>query len=382
MADGTKRRPSPAQFIREQLDTRGMTQLDLAFVLGTTQQAVNQLALGKRGVSADMALALGEVFEVEPAEIMQMQKEAEIQAELGRARPPDPAITRKARLTQTYPIREMIKRGWLVDDPKTLEDQVARFFGVTALEEVPHLPHAAKKTSYFDSVPPAQLAWLFRVKEIAARVVAPTFTEKALRDALPKLRDLLCEPDAASRAPRILIESGVRFVVVENLPGGKIDGVCFWLRPDAPVIGMTMRFDRIDNFWHVLRHEIEHVLRRDGVASINIDESDDNEDEGAGAAELPEAEHEANAAAADFAVPKAKMESWIARKQPFFSENDLLGFAKVQGVHPGIVAGQLRHRIRNFRVFKHLLVKIRAAVTATAVVDGWGETYPINERST
>ncbi|KAI1694314.1 hypothetical protein Ddc_22202 [Ditylenchus destructor] len=51
---------------------------------------------------------------------------------------------------------------------------------------------------------------------------------------------------------------------VEALSGSKIDGACFWLDAHKPVIGMTLRFDRIDNFWFVLRHEIEHVLREDG----------------------------------------------------------------------------------------------------------------------
>ena len=62
----------------------------------------------------------------------------------------------------------------------------------------------------------------------------------------------------------ILAESGVRFVIVEALPQAKIDGVCFWLDKQAPVIGLSMRYNRIDNFWFVLRHEIEHVLKGHG----------------------------------------------------------------------------------------------------------------------
>ena len=63
--------------------------------------------------------------------------------------------------------------------------------------------------------------------------------------------------------PRIVSECGIRLAIVECLPNAKIDGVCFWLNKYSPVIGLSMRFDQIDNFWFVLRHEIEHVLRRD-----------------------------------------------------------------------------------------------------------------------
>ncbi len=69
--------------------------------------------------------------------------------------------------------------------------------------------------------------------------------------------------------PRILAECGVRLIIVEGLPNAKIDGVCFWLDKVSPVIGLSLRFDQIDNFWFVIRHEIEHVLNKDGQDTRN-----------------------------------------------------------------------------------------------------------------
>jgi len=89
--------------------------------------------------------------------------------------------------------------------------------------------------------------------------------------ALGKLKTLLISPEGARKVPRIMMEAGVRFVIVEALPSSKIDGVCFWLNDRHPVIGMSLRFDRIDNFWFVLRHEIEHVLREDGRSRTMLD---------------------------------------------------------------------------------------------------------------
>ncbi|MXY33586.1 MAG: ImmA/IrrE family metallo-endopeptidase, partial [Boseongicola sp. SB0664_bin_43] len=161
-----------------------------------------------------------------------------------------------------------------------------------------------------------------------------------------------------------------------TLPGGKIDGVCFWINDD-PVIGMTMRFDRIDNFWFVLRHEIEHVLNGDGRQEPTIDvdlagEAEDANDR------LSEEERRANAAAADFCVPSAEMNSFYARKAPYISERDAVGFARRVQRHPGIVVGQLQHRLQRHDYLTRLKVKVRRFVAPSAVVDGWGEPAPVS----
>ena len=97
------------------------------------------------------------------------------------------------------------------------------------------------------------------------------YTPANLPGVVQKLKALLLSPEEIRKIPKILGEAGIRFLVVEALPASKIDGVCFWLNEDAPVVGLSLRFDRIDNFWFVLRHEIEHVARRHGLASEMLD---------------------------------------------------------------------------------------------------------------
>lgn len=176
--------------------------------------------------------------------------------------------------------------------------------------------------------------------------------------------------------PRVLAECGIRFVIVESLPNAKIDGVCFWLNDVSPVIGMSLRYDRIDNFWFVLRHELEHVLHGHGKSQIIIDSELEGERAGTGP-NIVEEERIANAAAAEFCVPKKTMDSFIARKSPFFAERDILGLAATLRVHPGLVAGQLQHRTDRYDRFRSHLVKVRALVAPSAVVDGWGDVAPV-----
>jgi len=95
-----------------------------------------------------------------------------------------------------------------------------------------------------------------------------------------------------------------------------------------------MRYDRIDNFWFVLRHELEHVIQLHGRNTIMLDAELEGERAGVGETVSVE-ERIANAAASNFCVPDKMMKSFIARKEPFFAEQDLLGFAAMLKVHPG-----------------------------------------------
>ena len=182
----------------------------------------------------------------------------------------------------------------------------------------------------------------------------------------------MVEPEEIRHVPRLLEECGVRLVLVEGLPGGKIDGVCLWLNKESPVIGMSLRFDRIDNFWSVLRHECEHVLRGHGrdqeIIDVNLEQMSEM---------VSEEEKLANEAVTDFLVPQEKMNSFIVRKSPLFSERDVTAFAKLMGVHPGIVVGQIQRKTERWDFLKRLQVKFRHVITRTAMVDGWGHVAPV-----
>ncbi len=364
--------PPPGFFIREELEAREWTQRDLAYVLGVQEQAVNMIISGKRGISADMAKAMGDAFDVPAEFFINLQKTYD----LAQAREPDPGVARKAKLQSKYPVREMIKRGWLTDaNASLLETQMARFFEVESPEQIPYFPHAAKKTDY-EKFTPMQIAWLFRVRQIAKEILVPKYSEQSLRKALPQLQQFMIDPQETRYIPRLLSECGVRFVIVEALPGSKIDGVCFWLGK-TPVIGMSLQRDRIDNFWFVLRHEIEHVLQRHGKDSEIIDIDIEKDVIGLSKARADE-EKIANLAAIDFCVPGSELDDFIKRKNPFFSERDVLGFAKRLQIHPGIVAGQLRKRIDRWDIFTRMLVKVRPSIIPGAMVDGWGQTFPVS----
>jgi HTH-type transcriptional regulator/antitoxin HigA len=189
----------------------------------------------------------------------------------------------------------------------------------------------------------------------------------------------MIDPEEIRHIPRIMYEAGVKFVLVETLPKANIDGVCFW-EGETPIIGMTTRYDRIDNFWFVIRHEIEHVLKKDGKEQTAIDDvriDVDLESVAGSSAALPEEEVHANRVAADFCVPSSELDSFYLRKAPYISERDVLGFSGRIQRHPGIVVGHLQRRLGRHDFLARHKVKIRQYLSSTAIVDGWGVAAPV-----
>lgn len=357
----------PGEFLREELEERAWTQQELADILDRPPRLISELIAGKRAITPETAKGLADAFGTSPDYWMNLES----QYQLSKVKLPNDNVARKARLYGKFPVREMLRRGWVrtSENVEVLEQRFCEFFGIQSLDATPQLSHSAKKTHAMADTTPLQMAWLFRVRAMGSQQVVPAYSKAKLVAALERLKALILSPEEVRQAPRILAEAGVRLVFVEPLAGSKMDGACFWLDDNKPVIGMTLRYDRIDNFWFVLRHEAEHVLREDGKADhqavIDSDVGEAKED-------LPECERRANAAGADFCVPTAELENFIARVQPYFSEEKVLRFAQRIHVHPGLVVGQLQRRLDRHDFLRKHQVKVRAFVLPSADVDGWG----------
>lgn len=359
---------APGEFIKDALDHKGWTQIDLAEVMGRTTRHVNEIINAKVGITPRTARELAAAFDTTPEFWLNLEN----QYQLSRSEADDDSVLRRAKLYR-FPIRAMVKRGWIekTDDLNSLEEQVVSFFGAGSLDEIVHFRHCARRSTG-DEVSDLQLAWLYRVRQVALSMHVPDYSRCGLDKAIDLLASLRSEIREIRHVPRILREAGIRFTLVEAPEGSKIDGVCFWLS-DAPVIALSLRFDRIDNFWFVLRHELEHARCGHGkagqyVVDVDLDDGSDT---------VSEEERLANAAAAEFCVPQARLKSFIARKQPYISERDVIAFAKICGVHPGLVVGQLHRHIDNYyKNFRAHLVSVNRELVENAVVDGWGQIAP------
>ena len=371
----------PGTFIEEELEARGWLQADLAYILGWDVTQLNKLIKGVTKITPDTAIALGDAFDMPGEFFMNLQKAFD----LHHAKLPDPGVRTRATWLSKFPVRDMIKRGWLEETEADLLDlQMMRFFDANRVEDIPLVgceayAHAAKKTGH-DEITGTQLVWLHRVRKIAATAEAPPYNRETLVDALPDIRAHMLDADDFGAIPALLLRCGVRVVFVQPLPGSKIDGVCTWLG-DQPVIGLSLLRDRPDNLCFVLRHEIEHVLQEDGKgeAYSHVDVFEPDRDQQS----LPNEERRADEAAAEFLIPQDKLTSFITRKGKWISETDVLAFAARHNIHPAIVIGQIQHRRhragdeRAFTFLRRYLTKIHEYFMAWPLRDGWGKVAQI-----
>jgi HTH-type transcriptional regulator / antitoxin HigA len=361
----------PGEFIQEELDARGWKQVDLAEIIGCAPKVINELVQGKRSITPETAKALSDAFGTSAQYWMNLQTSYQLWKTQGS----DESIVRRAKLYSVAPIKEMIKRHWIEgsENVDVLEKRVLKFFEIKSLDEKPYFLHAARKSTSYAEVTLAQSAWLFRAKHLARAVHAANFTERRFEDGLNQLRTLLGSTEEIRRVPKILAEAGIRLVVLEPLPKTQIDGVTFWLDERSPVIALSVRFDRIDWFWHTLSHELGHVNVKDG---LNDDISLDTDlvgEEAQPSEEKPPKEKSIDAFACEFLIRQEVLEDFILRARPLYGKMRVTGFAKRIDVHPGIVVGQLQHRKQiHWSYYRDMLDKVRQIVTQSALTDGWG----------
>jgi HTH-type transcriptional regulator/antitoxin HigA len=257
-----------------------------------------------------------------------------------------------------FPVKEMIKRGWIhveksrIDAAKAAE--LARLFVEQAMGGA-RVGVLARRTVKGDAFTPeaicALTAWQARVLQKAAEpAFCPlgSFHIDKLSEAF--LRELVAfSPldDGPLRAVNHLRQAGIAVVVEEHLTKTKLDGAAMLSGTGMPVIGLTLRFDRLDNFWFTLMHECAHIwkhLSRPG--DVILDRLVD--------AESTEAiEKEANRIARDALIPRAQWRSASVRQLP--TKSGILSFAREQGIHPAIVAGRLQREAENYAIFKDLV---------------------------
>ena len=311
----------PGEFLADELEARGWTQAEFADIIRRPVKLVNEIIAGKKSITPETAREFAAALGTSPQYWLNLETAYQLWKTVPSAS--QEIIAREAKIRERFPVRAMIKRGWLASSEnfEVLEKRVLDFYCIANVSDQPQFLHAARR-NYREDLSSLQQAWLFRVKHLARALNVPAYSEKKLREALREFELLLVEPEEIRHVPKILANCGVRLVIVEPIPNSKIDGACFWLDYDrSPVIGLSLKWDYMDRFWFNLRHEIEHALRGDGKTCVVIDDfdSDVNRED--------EAEKAVNVVAADFCVPQKSLDDFIFRHDPVYSTAELLGFS-------------------------------------------------------
>jgi HTH-type transcriptional regulator/antitoxin HigA len=248
------------------------------------------------------------------------------------------------------PYKEMIKRKWFSVPPNAKPmDCAKQYFLQAAGPQFATALHRKKVRS--GNVPNeyALLAWQARILERARNVSAHGALGKfKLHDSwVTELVSLTKRKDGPARASQFLAGKGIALVIEEHLPESYLDGAAMLSNEGRPVIGLTLRYDRLDNFWFVLLHELGHVLLHlfDGLRYDFFDEE--------GASDDDSMEREADKFALDALIPETLWDRCLSRFA--ISEEAVRIDADNLGIHPSIIAGRIRKERNNYTILNSLI---------------------------
>ncbi len=334
----------PGEFIKDEMEARGWSHEDMSTILGISRRQLINLIQGKSGVSPDMAVALAKAFEQEAETWMHLQ----------------------VAIFDSIPLREVQRRGWVkkTSDLDELEQSVCEFLNITEIGNKPEICLAARRNDTSKDSLSAQAAWYCRSRQLAEYAPAAKYKDGNIDSGIEKLCSLAAYPEEAHKVPKVIADMGIKLVFVEKISKSKIDGAAFWLDSTTPVISLSLRYDRIDNFWFTLLHELVHINNKD-EAPIDIDIMSKES--------VSKMEINANTKASNYLIQEEKLDSFILRNRPLYYRKKVVQFAQLHGVHPGIVVGQLQYRGEiDYQQLRKELAKIRSYIVGNAITDGWG----------
>lgn len=255
---------------------------------------------------------------------------------------------------KNYPFKQMFQRGWfgnfvgtLNDAIKDSENLIAGLFEYAGIDKVQYglNRRTVRSNSQFNEF--ALNAWYARVlvKAKEQRIDIPFDKNFLTVEWIRSLAQLSANEDGLKRVPKYLRDVGIRFIIEPALEGTLLDGAALLVEKDFPVIALTLRYDRLDNFWFVLFHEIAHIILH---LSDDLDAIFDDLD-----SKVEGFEKEADEFALDSLIPKEIWRTSLVRFRA--SEKTISNQAKVLGINSALVAGRIRRETGQYNQFNELI---------------------------
>lgn len=318
--------PSAVDAIKFRMDQLDLKPIDLVQYLGSASR-VSEILSGKRSLTVDMINSLS--------------------AGLGI---PEKALLKKDITENEYTnnipasvFKQMMTRGYFNnegDKPTLLQTLFEKSNLTPTLLYRRSKFRTDSKTNHYILV-----AWADRVLKKADHIKAgKTYIDGTVD--LEYMRNIarysVDEENGAKNAISRLLEDGIKVVIEPALQGTKLDGVAIFEDENNPIIALTLRYDRLDNFWFTLMHELAHVAKHRGIDETFI--YDDLESKNS---QLSDIENEADSLASEALVDSTKWLVSAARMIP--SPLAASALANELGVHVAIIAGKARYESGNWK---------------------------------
>lgn len=319
---------------------KGLTQKDLADILGLREQQIQRYESEKY-----LSTSLRRVADVAGALDLSLSKVAEFQTS-----PENQPVELDWSM---FPAREMYKRGWFegftgslpaaLAEAKSLVEQFVR-----SVRNRPALSFHRKRVRAGSTVDLyALMAWECRTLHLAwqspprAMFDRERITDRWLCDTV-RLSNL---GDGPAHVSERLNKVGIAFVVEPHLPGTHLDGAAL-LDKGMPIVAVTLRYDRLDNFWFVLMHELVHIVKhlRKGKTEDIFDDLE---------ADADDMERQTDEDARELLIPDDAWETALARY--LRTPKSVQSLALELGISASVIAGRIRFEADNYILLRNMV---------------------------
>lgn len=257
---------APGEILKQYLEAVGWTQLDLAEVLCVSPKVVNYLVSGKSAITPEIAVLLGRAFNNTAEFWMNAQTCYDLWKEKTANISKVELTEMKAAMHRIMPVAEIRKKGWFLSDVSTvygIRSEYVRLFGQDSIPddfETSLNQFCARQTRY-DKVFSNRYCkvWYLFANYHAKKLILPAYKRDSLECIARSFAEYTSMENGVDQVIQDLKSAGVGFFVLKHLEKTYLDGATFVV-DEHPMIVFTGRYDRIDNFWFVLAHEIAHIL--------------------------------------------------------------------------------------------------------------------------
>jgi len=253
---------------------------------------------------------------------------------------------------EEFPLTEMLKRKWFPGfegRKKDLCEQAEEILGPLLLpggRDCRELAMSARQNLRRGSSQDDHALWAWQAKVLQLSIeqevgdyAAEAMTEGFVHSVLGLSR----LEDGPVQVRRLLAKNGIATIILHYLPGTHLDGAAMLRQDGRPVIALTLRHDRLDNFWFTLAHELGHVVlhlaRGEKTAFLDDLESEPGNDV---------KELEADDFASEVLVPTVELRKSGVVESP--TPARIRELALRSHVHPAIVAGRIQYERRNYKL--------------------------------
>jgi addiction module HigA family antidote len=330
----------PRDTLRELIEERGMTQVELAKRMGKTPKAISEILSDNDDVSItpETALQLEQALGA-PAQFWLNRENAYRVSKLKQKE--SEGLEKAIDWLDSIPVTQLRRLGYVKAKRKGVDAvrEVLSFFRVTSIESWQLFWSEAEisyhKSSVYDSKIGHLATWLQLGQIQAEKISFPPFSQSNFLHTLKQIRELTTATieEIVDSTSELCRSAGVGVVFVPEMPKTHVCGAARWINGGSrPVIYLSLRHKTDDHFWFTFYHEACHILKH-GKRSIYID---DKNPDGA------RLESEANQFSRNFLIPPNEYDRFKKQNRNFY-RNVIESFAQSINISPGIVVGRLQH---------------------------------------